>query len=190
MIRKPAFNNPSFEKGKQTMLCNLKPKKEEELLDEETGEDAGNVVWAVALTNFVMLDVDDRSFNFVSDFADQYDKYHKLGSYQIEMSSKGVGQTDFEGNVQNNYFIIFGKYIHSFETVRWHVDEAKRLNVVSHDFSYLRKFGSITLRTGAKNKETHAPVTVKLVRNGSMEGIRHYLMHKKVTEGLGFLGDE
>lgn len=136
-----------------------------------------------------MLDIDYQDEELVKDFAQRYAKFHKLGSTLILKSSPWNGQIDLYGNKLGKYSIVFGKPIDE-EEMKWHVTEARRLGTVERSFTAIRKFGSVTIRTNAKNKKIPHPQILAYYRSGDWTGVKHYLKLWVLEKHLGMAGDE
>lgn len=144
----------------------------------------GNVVLGYCSDTTLMLDVDNQMEEVVKDFAIRYTKFHDLGSVLIIKTSEG-GQQDLFGNTLGSFAIIFGKCPISWEEIKWHVTEARRLGMIERSFLALRKFGYITIRVNAKNDRTPCPEIVAYYRNGDKTGIFRYLRFYAMCKKLG-----
>jgi hypothetical protein len=67
----------------------------------------------------------------------------------------------------------------------WHIKEVRRLGMVQRSFTALRQFGSITIRTNAKNSDIPPPKIIAYYENGEREGIDCYLALWNMTKELG-----
>jgi hypothetical protein len=159
----------------QTILCKTECQKQH--------IKNGNVVLGFSSVSALMLDVDLQVEEYVIEFAKEFSKFYGLGSVLIEQTSKSV-QKDLEGNTLGNYCVIFGKSL-EWQDILMFVEEARHLNFIKHDFAYLLKFGSITIRVKAKNDRIPPPKRILLYCNGDMTEISHFLEFKKNCEGLG-----
>jgi len=152
-------------------------------IEDMTHSNEGNVVLGFTSSNFLMLDSDDQIEYYVLEFANEYGKFHKLGSHIVLRTSKST-KTDLFGNRLGNYAIIFGKPI-MWSEVQWHIKEVLRLGAINRAFAKLRDFGTITIRVNFKNKKIPPPEVIRFCNNGEMTGIVAYIKHKNTCEGLG-----
>ena len=145
----------------------------------------GNVVVGLCTMQYLILDVDERFEADVRDFAENYAKFQRLGSSLVGKTSNST-QRDLYGNVLGNYVIVFGLPI-SWEEISWHLKEARRLGMIKKVNAVFARFGYITSRTNAKNKDIPPPKIVKFFANGSMLGIKDYVSFWNLTKDTGFL---
>lgn len=148
--------------------------------------DKGNVVLAYTSDSHLMLDCDLQREDETIEFAEEYSKFHDLGSALVIETSRPK-QMDLsldKDNLLNRYSIIFGKII-GWEEIRWHIREAYRLGMVKRDFLALREFGSITIRVSAKNDEIPYPKIVSYFRNGDRKGVMRFLRHWVMCKTMG-----
>ena len=148
----------------------------------------GNVVLGYCTPTFLMLDIDYQVEELVKDFAQRYAKFHDLGSSLILKTSPWNGQMDLFGNKLGRFSVIFGKPV-DWEEIAWHIKEAKRLGMIDRSFVAIRKFGSTTIRTSEKNKETPHPKILAYYRNGDWTGVKHYIKLWVLEKHLGTAGD-
>jgi hypothetical protein len=148
------------------------------------------VVLAYTTSSHLMLDYDLKTETEAVGFTRKYAKFHKLGSALTILTSE-VKQMDLnldKDNLLNRYSAIFGKPIHWSE-IQWHVKEAYELGMVEKGFLALRQFGSITIRTSAKNPEIPAPKIVDYFPNGDRRGVMGFLRHWVMCRNLGEVND-
>lgn len=151
-------------------------------------KDSGNVVLAFTSDTLLMLDCDLKREDEVIEFAEEYAKFHKLGSVLV-MKTSDSNQLDLYGNRLGNYCVIFGKPL-SWEEIRWHIKEAYKLGMVNKAFTALREFGSITIRVNAKNDKIPPPKIVHYFRNGERKGIMGFLRHYAMCRKLGWKNND
>ena len=144
---------------------------------------SGNVVLAYTSDCVLMLDCDLKRQDEVIEFAEEYAKFHDLGS-SLVCETSDSSQVDLYGKRLGNYAIIFGKIL-GWEEIRWHIKEAYRLGMVNRGFTALRRFGSITIRVNAKNDEIPYPKIVYYFRNGDRRGVMGFLRHWVMCRNLG-----
>lgn len=144
----------------------------------------GNVVLGFTSDTYLMLDVDFQWKCFVIVFAIRYAKFHNLGSVLILQSSDDY-LTDLFGYRLGKFLIIFGKPL-SWEEIQWHITNVRRLGVIERAFAKLREFGSITIRSNAKNVKIPPPKIIKFYANGDMRGIHDYVQWLNRYKNLGF----
>ena len=92
-------------------------------------KDKGNVILAFTSDTVLMLDCDLKREDEVIEFAEEYAKFHKLGSVLV-MKTSDSNQLDLYGNRLGNYCVIFGKPL-SWEEIRWHIKEAYKLGMLT-----------------------------------------------------------
>jgi hypothetical protein len=143
----------------------------------------GNVVIGFCTRSLLMLDLDLHPIELVKNFVKKYSKTHKLGSVLLLKTSNSY-VVDASGNKLDKYSAIFGKVL-SWKEIRWHLKECRRLEMVEPAFLKLRKFGYITIRVNAKNKETPAPKIVGLYNLGDVTGILRFEEFRQVCKNLG-----
>ena len=155
----------------------------------------GNVVLGYTSDSILMLDCDLQREDEVKEFAEEYTKYHDLGSALVMRTSKST-QVDLFFRPLGNYCVIFGKVL-DWQEIKWHVTEAYRLGMVNRAFMALREFGSITIRVNAKNKKIPYPEPLHYFKNGDETGVKEFLeywaMHRRLgraTAELNDLGEE
>jgi hypothetical protein len=145
-------------------------------------DEDGEPVLGYCTPSFLMLDVDFNTEGTVKNFADKYDNFFNLGGYLIvETSIKK--QFTIIGQQLKSYAVIFGKAL-SFEEIKWHVEEAFKLGIVDKAFLYVRYFGSTTIRTSAKNKETPRPRIVAFRDSGDIRGVIRYLRMWSISKKI------
>ena len=93
--------------------------------------------------------------------------------------------TDLYRQRLGKYCVVFGKPI-SWEEIRWHIKEARRLGMIERTVVIMTRFGNITERANAKNDKTPPPKIVKFFANGDMRGIRDYVSFLNRNKDLGF----
>jgi hypothetical protein len=130
-----------------------------------------------------MLDCDLKREEEVIEFAEEYAKFHDLGSALVMKTSDST-QVDLSFRKLENYSIIFGKVL-SWEEIRWHVNEANRLGIVDRKFTALREFGYITIRANAKNEDIPHLEIVHRFENGDDTGVKDYLDFWDMCKELG-----
>ena len=145
----------------------------------------GNVVLGLSTSCNLILDIDYQAENEVLEFAQEYAQYHKLGAIAIFKTSDKY-RTDLFGNKLGKYCAVFGKYI-GWEEIRWHIKEARRLGMIERTVVIMTRFGDITERANAKNKDTPPPRLIKFFPNnhGDMHGIRDYVSYWNLSKDLG-----
>lgn len=143
----------------------------------------GNVVLAYTSSCLLMLDCDLKPELEVREFAEEYAKFHKLGTVVVFKTSDS-SMTDLFGNRLGNYCIIFGKEL-SWDEIQWHIDECKRSGMINRAFAKLRQFGSITIRVNAKNDKIPAPKPVSYFSNGDDTGVMAFLRHWVMCRKIG-----
>jgi hypothetical protein len=144
----------------------------------------GNVVIGFSTSTNLILDIDFQAEETVLEFAKEYAKFHDLGS-SVVLKTSDKYRTDLFGNKLGKYCIVFGKYI-GWEEIRWHIKEARRLGMIERTVVIMTRFGDITERANAKNKDTPPPRLIKFFPNGDMRGIRDYISYLNRNKDLGF----
>ena len=147
------------------------------------GKNEGNVVIGYTSKCTLMLDCDMVREAETIEFAISYAKLHDLGSVLI-MRSSVTPQRDLEMHILTNLAIIFGRLL-SWEENMWHIQECYRLNVIRKSFTRLRKFGFITIRVNAKNRDKPCPQILHYFHDGDDRGTERYLAHWKMCRKLG-----
>lgn len=100
----------------------------------------GNVVIGFTTNSYLMLDCDLQREEDVLRFAEEYAKFHKLGSSLVmETSNPKQMELDLK-HLLKNFCVIFGKRI-AWEENKWHVKEAYRLGWLLKDFSLSESSG-------------------------------------------------
>jgi len=150
----------------------------------EPSED-GNVVLGFCTVSSLILDVDLQTKKRVLEFADTYAEFQGLGSSLVTKTSDST-QRDLLGNRLSNYGIIFGKPYLSWEEIAWHLSEARRLGMTKRVNAVFARFGYITERVNAKNKDIPPPEIVKFFPHGDMRAIRNYIQFLNRYKNLGF----
>jgi hypothetical protein len=145
----------------------------------------GNVVIGFCTENILMLDLDFHTFAVANKFSKRYAEFHELGGYELIQTSDST-QRDLFGNKLNKYAVIFGRVL-SWEEIKCHVTESRRLGMIERSFLNLRKFGCITIRVNAKNDKTPAPKIVAVYNLGDMTGILEFEEFRKSCKNLGKL---
>jgi hypothetical protein len=144
----------------------------------------GNIVIGYSSSCYLILDCDLQTKATVIYFAKKYTKFHGLGSVLVMRTSKS-SQEDLYMNKLANYAVIFGLPL-PWEEIAWHLQEVRRLGMVNRVNSVFARFGYITSRINAKNKDTPPPQIVKFFANGSMLGIRDYFQFLNRYKDFGF----
>jgi hypothetical protein len=144
----------------------------------------GNVVIGFSTSSNLILDIDYQAEDIVLEFAKEYSKFHDLGS-SLVLKTSDKYRTDLFGNKLGKYCVVFGKYL-EWKKIRWHVKEARRLGMIERTVVIMTRFGDITERANAKNKDTPAPRIIKFFPNGDMRGIRDYVSYLNRNKELGF----
>jgi hypothetical protein len=146
----------------------------------------GNVVLGFSTSCNLILDIDYQAEDIVLEFAKEYSKFHDLGS-SVVLKTSDKYRTDLFGNKLGKYCAVFGKYI-DWEEIRWHIKEARRLGMIERTVVIMTRFGDITERANAKNKDTPPPKLIKFFPNnhGDMHGIRDYVSYLNRNKELGF----
>jgi hypothetical protein len=143
----------------------------------------GNGVIGFCTENILMLDLDLHTETVAKKFVKSYSRFHKLGIVLLINTSDST-QVDLFRNKLNKFSAIFGKTL-SWEEIKWHVTESRRLGMVERSFLNLRKFGSITIRVNAKNDKTPSPKPVALYNLGDMTGIMQFNEFREACKDLG-----
>jgi hypothetical protein len=144
----------------------------------------GNIVIGYSSSCYLILDCDLQTKATVLYFAKEYTQFHNLGSVLVMRTSKST-QRDLYKNKLANYAVIFGLPL-PWEEIAWHLQEARRLGMVNRVNSVFARFGYITSRINAKNKDTPPPKIIKFFGNGSMLGIRDYVQFLNRYKDFGF----
>jgi hypothetical protein len=134
----------------------------------------GNVVIGFCTVSSLILDVDLQTEEKVFEFADTYAEFQGLGSSLVTKTSES-NQRDLLGNRLANWGIIFGKPEMCWEEIAWHLAEARRLGMIKRVNAVFARFGYITERVNAKNKEIPPPKIAKFFPHGEMRAIRNYV---------------
>ena len=151
---------------------------------ESSKPSEGNVVIGFSTCTQLILDIDFQAEETVVRFAREYAKFHKLGS-SLVLKTSDKYLTDLYRQRLGKYCVVFGKPI-SWEEIRWHIKEARRLGMIERTVVIMTRFGNITERANAKNDKTPPPKIVKFYANGDMRGIRDYVSFLNRNKDLGF----
>ena len=146
----------------------------------------GNVVIGYTSDCTLMLDCDDVREEVVIPLAEEYAKFHDLGSVLVMLSSD-KGQMDLDLRLLKNFSIHFGKHL-DWREIMWHIQEALRLELIDEAFAKIREFGSITIRVNAKNDEIPPPKIFRYFSNGDDTGIMEFLDFWVMCRKMGRIG--
>jgi hypothetical protein len=152
--------------------------------DETEPSKEGNVVLGFCTISSLILDVDLQTKERVLKFADTYAEFQGLGSSLVTKTSDST-QKDLLGNRLSNWAIIFGKANMCWEEIAWHLGEARRLGMTKRVNAVFARFGYITERANAKNKDIAPPEIVKFFPHGDMRKIRDYVQFWNRYKNLG-----
>jgi hypothetical protein len=147
--------------------------------------DSGNVVIGYTSDCTLMLDCDNVRAEVVIPLVEEYAKFHDLGSVLVMLSSD-KGQMDLDLRLLKNFSIIFGKHL-NFREIKWHIQEALRLELIDEAFAKIREFGSITIRVTAKNDSIPPPKIFRYFSNGDDTGIMEFLEFWAMCRKMGRL---
>jgi len=145
--------------------------------------DSGNIVIGYTSDCTLMLDCDNVREEEVIPLVEEYAKFHDLGSVLVMLSSD-KRQMDLDLRLLKNFSIIFGKHL-DFREIKWHIQEALRLELIDGAFAKIREFGSITIRVNAKNEEILPPKIYRYFPNGDDIGIMKFLDHWVMCRKMG-----
>ena len=151
---------------------------------EKSVTEYDNAMISFFSNDFLGLDADEQSEEFIKDFAKTYSKFYNLGSVLIQRTSR-IGRISKFGLA--NYSIIFGKLLF-WKQVDWHIDNTERLGIIKQNYATLRKAQRhISIRLNPKSDKSPTPETILYYNNGDMTGLIEFIRFKNISKINGLV---